>query len=332
MNEFIGLDDIPRARDELSRILKAFVKQGEYQSECFTPHCFRVITGPKATRLQFEISPTKEKITVAQFDGKVFKFLPQWQWGTKGGTFWTTQRRLEKTTYDILFNDGVDGITDSDGILPIILEEVVTSLQTQKAWCEVIGSGWIPSRHDNLEKNAAQWEWYYPAGPGPWYGPLLGKTKCFRGEYPYVLDVEKMRILRPDIAMSFLGAVGGYKKRFLFEILEELSCRFSQASPIPRAIKKEFHDMRRLLDVGEEVCKRDRADRLDTKTNFTPSLQVGPVFAKLLAESKDGVVRSGCRDVVNTYAKYIDIDNVAEESRELLDKLRLGHLLAKTIK
>jgi hypothetical protein len=35
---------------------------------------------------------------------------------------------------------------------------------------------------------------------------------------------------------------------------------------------------------------------------------------------------------VKTYAKYIDIDSVPEESRELLDKLRLGHLLAKTIK
>lgn len=323
---------LKRAKEELSTVMKNFVGRKRYVSKHFCPHRFRVDTDGEAARLEFEISPRK-RITLAEWTGKILTFMPEWKTRRKNQRFWDKQRRLEGEAYDILFDDGA-GVIDSEGMLPIIIKAVVTSVQKlNRAWDYDMEQILAPGRDDEFG-NGAKWVYNYFAGGGPWWGDdegLIGPypTKLYYGEYPYIVDVDQMRVLRPNMAAHFLGEQNIYRKRLFFDALDALVGWFPGARPIPDNVEKAFNDAKRLIEVGKEICLRARRDRLQIPDCGAPTVIVEPEIAELLADSKDDVVKQGCCEILDEYDKYIDTHKIPEELRESVAREFLGYKMDK---
>jgi hypothetical protein len=287
------LNNVATAKKELSTILKKFVERKAYTSSHFVPYRFLMKTDATtgAAELEFELSPSKA-ITMARWDCKIFTYMPDWQARAKNPGAWQTQLQMESDAYDILHDHG-NGITDSAGMLPILMKEVVTAVKELKEWDYVLEEALAHGR--DVSGYGVGYGWDYIAGPGPWFGPLLGETKRYHGEYPYIVDIENMRILSPDLAKAFHRAKDSHKKRFLFETLNTLAALFPTDSPVPDNIKDEFEEMKGLLAAIDDIGTWLRPFFLQIVIDNISSDGLECKIPELLVTSKnDNVIRSCC--------------------------------------
>ena len=208
-------------------------------------------------------------------------------------------------------------------MLPIIVKEIVTSKKT-KNWDHVMEEALAPGRE--VSRNGVRYGWDYIAGPGPWFGPLLGETKHYHGEYPYVVDVHNMRILRPNLARSFHRAKDHHKKRFFFELLNTLADLCPADSPVPANIADEFDGMKRLLAAIDDISTWLRPFFLQIVIDNISSEGVECKVPELLATTKSDNVRNSCCEVL---ARHPGVVLVPGRFRNKVKKLVLEHKLDK---
>ena len=319
------LNNMAAAKKEFSTtILKNFIERKACVSRHFSPYRFVVTTDSAigAAKLEFELGPTGTT-AIARWDGKVLTYMPDWQPKAKNAGIWQRQFQMERDAYDILWDNG-NGITDSEGMLPIIMQELVTSVKKTKKWDHVMEEATAPGRE--VSRNGVGYCWDYIAGPGPWFGPLVGHSKRCHGEYPYVVDIEHMRILRPDLATSFHLARNLYKKRFFFETLNTLSVLFPDDSPVTPNIKDEFDRMKRLLAAIDDISFWLRPFFLQIVIDNISSQGLECKVPELLATTKNDNVRNSCCEVL---ARHPGVVLVPGRFRNKVKKLVLEHKLDK---
>lgn len=241
MDEHDKLDDVVEAKNEFSgNIMKRFVGRREYEAKNFKPHQLRVHGDGQKARMEFEISQTQEKVVLAAWDGKIFKFMPDWRPREEDEKLWDEQCESTRKVYEILC---MSGMIEVDGILPLIIEPVVTFTKGQLSMSvkKVLAPDWDRSGEAECELG-----WSYFSGPGPWYGEPVGDVDIYAVHYPYIVDVENMRIVVPDVEQNFLEEtlpptlehLRLHRKRFLFDILSKLASDFPDDYHIPEEIRE----------------------------------------------------------------------------------------------
>ncbi len=320
------INSVAKAKKEFSTVLLNFVQRKPYVSSHFNPHRFDVLIDATTgvAKLEFEIGPAAT-ITIARWDGKVLTYMPNWQPKAANPGAWQTQLQMERDAYDILYNND-KGVTDSPGILPIIIKEVVTSAKELTKWEYAIEEALVPGR--DASQYGVGWTWDYVAGPGPWFGPPLGGTRRYHGEYPYVLDVKNMRILSPNLARAFHRAKNLHKKRFFFQTLDTLK-KFFGADSVPEGIKKEFDAMKRLLAAIEDIGFWLRPFFLEAIIDNISSGGLKSKVPELLVTSKSGNVRRSCCEIL---LRNNGVVLVPQQLQNDVAKRLLEHQLDRTTK
>ena len=294
------MSSVAKAKKEFSTtILKNFIERKACVSRHFSPYRFVVTTDSAtgAAKLEFQLGPT-ETTAIARWDGKILTYMPDWQPQSKNPGAWQTQLQMESDAYNILWDNG-NGITDSAGMLPIIMQELVTSVKKTKKWDHVMEEALAPGRE--VSRNGVRYGWDYIAGPGPWFGPLVGETKHYHGEYPFVVDIEHMRILRPDLATSFHLARDPYKKRFFFEALHTLAVLFPDDSPVTPNIEDEWGGMKRLLAAIDDIGFWLRPFFLEATIDNISSGRLESKIPELLVTSGNDNVRASCCEILTRH-------------------------------